>query len=179
MPEGETHAGSWLGDLTNEWKKAKTPERVIIVGAIAATVGIALYLHNKSTGPNQPGASGLAGLPSNLQQGTPGGGTGGGTTPVSNPTQPPATKPPTTPTTPNKPIPKPTPIFKATPIIRQPTQVTKVAASVNHARSAPKPPQYPHRPGGNYGIVPVAPPKPPPDYSKANAPYVHPVSGPR
>lgn len=97
MPE-ETHPGSWLGDLSNEWKHAKTPEKVIIVGAIAATVGIALYLHKQSTSaPNQPGAansSGLGGIPANFipsatgggTGGIPGGGGGGGGTPTPTPT---------------------------------------------------------------------------------------------
>ncbi len=169
MPEGETRAaGSWLGDLTNEWKTAKTPEKVIIVGAIAGTVGIALYLHGKSQTPNQPGASGLGGLPTNFQQGGGGGGgttgtTGGGTAPISNPTQPPTSKPPTPPTTTKTgtpgPAPKPTPMYPVRPIVKQTTQATKTYAATNHAKSAP---QSPHRPGGNYGIQPQKPKQGPP-----------------
>lgn len=147
MPEGETRqSGSWLGDLTNEWKTAKPPEKIIIVLAIVATVGIALYLHGKSQAPNQPGASGLAGIPANFQQGASGGTTGGTTAPVSNPTQPPTTTP-TAPTTPPKkgtpgpapkPAPKPAPLYPVRPIIKQPTTTTKTYASTNHATSAPK-----------------------------------------
>lgn len=44
-----------MGDTIDEFKKAKTPEKVVIVGASVAALGIALYLHYKSqqTGPVQ------------------------------------------------------------------------------------------------------------------------------
>lgn len=121
MPENTSpHPGSWIGDLGNEWKTAKPPEKVMIVGAIVAVIFIALYLHGKSQAPNQPGAqdtSGLSGIPANFQQGAPGGTPGGGSTPAPAPAPTPAPKPPT-------PISGPT---KA-PVSKQPTTVTKTYA---------------------------------------------------
>lgn len=131
MPE-ETHAaGSWLGDLTNEWKTAKPPEKVMIVGAIVAVIFIALYLHGKSKAPNQPGAqdtSGLSGIPANFQQGAPGGTPGGSSTPAPAPTP----KPPASTGTPKPPT-------KA-PVNKQPTTVTKTYAGGTKKPSTPKPP---------------------------------------
>lgn len=181
MPEETTaHPGSWLGDLTNEWKKAKTPEKVMIVGAIAATIGIALYLHGKSNAaPNQPGASGLAGIPANFQQGGGGGGTGGptgGTNPPTTPT--PTPKPPTVTTTPTgtplpqKPAPAPTPFYPVRPIIQQPTTTTKTYAATNHAPTVyfqNQPVGYKYSPQSTYEVArgratygPVVTPPPPP-----------------
>jgi hypothetical protein len=142
---------AWLSDLTEEWKKAKTPERVFIVGASVGVVAIALYLHNKSSAPSQPGAgdtSGLSGVPANFRQGgggggggTPGGTPGGVTGGVNNP---PASNPKNNPPVSN-PIVKPVGT-------KQPTTVTRVAATTTHAPSKPvvvsRPP------------VAVAPPKP-------------------
>lgn len=135
MPENTSpHPGSWIGDLGNEWKTAKPPEKVMIVGAIVATIGIALYLHGKSTAaPNQPGAqdtSGLGGIPANFQQG--GGGGGGSTTSGGGITAQPPTQNPPAPT----PTPKPTGTPTPKPV-SQPTTLTRTYGSTNHAPSAP------------------------------------------
>lgn len=130
MPENTSpHPGSWIGDLGNEWKTAKPPEKVLIVGAIVATIGIALYLHGKSTAaPNQPGAqdtSGLGGIPANFQQG--GGGGGGGTTSGGGITaQPPVQNPPAVTTGTTK-----------APVNKQTTIVTKTYAGGANKPSAP------------------------------------------
>ena len=50
--------------FAEEWKKATPKEKLMIVGAAASVVAIALYLHHK-TSSSAPG-TGLAGLPSNL-----------------------------------------------------------------------------------------------------------------
>ena len=51
MPEGEEHAaGSWLGDLTNEWKHAKPPEKAFIVIAVLAVGGIGYYVYTQNKG---------------------------------------------------------------------------------------------------------------------------------
>lgn len=145
MPEGETRqSGSWLGDLTNEWKTAKPPEKIMIVLAIVATVGIALYLHNKNAGPNQPGAQdNVSGLPSSFQQGGSGSTSGGagGTNAPSSPVAPITPKgPPTVTTTPKKPISKPAPLYPVRPIIaKQTTTLAKTYASTNHAPSTHAP----------------------------------------
>ena len=63
MGEGEGHqSGSWLGDLTHEWKTAKPPEKAFIVIAVLAVAGIAYYVYTKNQGAatsttNAPGAS--------------------------------------------------------------------------------------------------------------------------
>lgn len=130
MPEDTSpHPGSWIGDLGNEWKTAKPPEKVMIVGAIVAVIFIALYLHGKSKAPNQPGAqdtSGLSGIPANFQQGAPGGSTGV-TNPPTSPPVPPTTKnPPTVTTGPTK-----------APVNKQPTTVTKTYAGGKKTPPAP------------------------------------------
>src|SRR5258706_188391 len=133
-------SGSMFGDITEEWKKAKTPERVFIVGAVIGVIAIALYLHGKSSSPSQPGASdtsGLSGIPANLQQGTTGGGggggtttgTGGGTTTGGGATNPPVSNPPVS----NPPL-----KFIASPIrvpLKQSTTLTTTCASTTHAPS--------------------------------------------
>lgn len=60
-----------LGDTMNEFKQAKTPEKVFIVGGAVAVVAVMLYVHNQSTGTGSPaqGATGAS---------LTGGGTGGG-----------------------------------------------------------------------------------------------------
>jgi len=61
MPEGEEHAaGSWLGDLTNEWKHAKPPEKAFIVIAVLAVGGIGYYVYtqNKNAGTSTTNAPG-------------------------------------------------------------------------------------------------------------------------
>lgn len=76
--------------LAEEWKKASPKEKLMIVGAAASIVGIALYLHSK-TSSSAPG-TGLAGLPSNLSTPASTGGTGStgitGTTSTGTPTDP-------------------------------------------------------------------------------------------
>jgi len=62
MAEPEHQAGSWLGDLTNEWKHAKPPEKAFIVIAVLGVAGIAYYVYTKNQGAatsttNAPGAS--------------------------------------------------------------------------------------------------------------------------
>jgi len=63
MAEGEEHqSGSWLGDLTHEWKTAKPPEKAFIVIAVVAVAGIAYYVYTRNQGAatsttNAPGAS--------------------------------------------------------------------------------------------------------------------------
>lgn len=59
----EHAAGSWLGDLTNEWKTAKPPEKILILGAVAAVGGIALYLYKKQQGQNVTSPAGESGQP--------------------------------------------------------------------------------------------------------------------
>ena len=78
MAEGEEHqSGSWLGDLTHEWKTAKPPEKAFIVIAILAVAGIAYYVYTKNQGAatstrNAPGAS-TAGTTGATTNGTSGG----------------------------------------------------------------------------------------------------------
>jgi len=50
MAESEHAAGSWLGDLTNEWKTAKPPEKILIIAGVAVVGGIAFYLYKKQQG---------------------------------------------------------------------------------------------------------------------------------
>jgi len=62
MAEGESEhqSGSWLGDLTNEWKHAKPPEKAFIVIAVVAVAGIGYYAYtqNKNAGTNTTNAPG-------------------------------------------------------------------------------------------------------------------------
>jgi hypothetical protein len=46
-----------MEDTYDEFKKAKTPEKVVIVGASIGVVAIALYLHNKSKSTASPATS--------------------------------------------------------------------------------------------------------------------------
>lgn len=76
----------WISDLGDEWKKAKTPEKVLIVGIVVAVVGIALYERNKNAAAGQPAqASGTFSMPQNQGAVPSGGGvnvnSGGGGTP--------------------------------------------------------------------------------------------------
>ena len=48
-----------LGDTAEEFKKAKTPEKVLIIGGSIAVLGIALYLRSKSS--QSQGATGTGG----------------------------------------------------------------------------------------------------------------------
>ena len=60
--------------FAEEWKKATPKEKLMIVGAGASIVAIALYLHHK-TSSSAPG-TGLAGLPSSLSPASSTGSTG-------------------------------------------------------------------------------------------------------
>lgn len=187
MPEENLKAGSWVGDITNEWRRAKTPEKVIIVLAVGATIGIALYLHRQSQGPNQPGAqgSGVGGIPANFQQGSGGGGASGGSStpaPAPTPTPAPPTKSPGQPPVqsggkpPAKPIAAPAPGRPPTKPVapaRQPTQLATVYAR-HPVTYGGRPAGGPVAPGG------VNPPvrNAPPDYTRQDAPYIHPTHGP-
>lgn len=138
-------SGSWLGDLSKEWKTAKTPEKVFMVGAVIGVIAIALYLHKQSSSPSQPGASGSTGLPANFQQGSGGGGsgsTGGSSGSVGTPGAPGAPGAPGKPGAPYKP-----PVQVPHPIIHnQPTQLARTYGNTSHAvtnsyKSSP-PPNY-------------------------------------
>ncbi len=85
MPEEKTTAaGSWLGDLTNEWKTAKPQEKILIVVGVIAVAGIAFYLYKKQQGgqsqtitspageTGQPAGSGPAAPPPNVPPGSTG-----------------------------------------------------------------------------------------------------------
>lgn len=54
-----------LGDTINEFKGAKTSEKVFIIGGAAAAIAIALYIHNQNTGSSSgtpaQGATGATG----------------------------------------------------------------------------------------------------------------------
>jgi len=72
----ESHAsGSWLGDLTNEWKHAKPPEKAFIVLAALAVAGIGIYVYTK----NQGAATSTTNAPGASTAGTTGATTGNGT----------------------------------------------------------------------------------------------------
>ncbi len=79
---------SWISDLGDEWKKAKTPEKVLIVAIVVAVVGIALYERNKAADSAQPAqASGTFSMPQSTGGAVPSGGGGvnvnsGGGTPT-------------------------------------------------------------------------------------------------
>jgi hypothetical protein len=121
-----------FSDTYDEFKKASPQEKVVIVGASVAALGIALYLHSKSTAaPNQPGAN-SAGIPANFQQG--GGGGGGSTAPTATPA------PVSTPAPVATPAPKPgaMPAPKPKPsvhVMASHTTVTKTAA-LSHRQKA-------------------------------------------
>jgi hypothetical protein len=114
-----------FSDTYDEFKKASPQEKVVIVGASVAALGIALYLHSKSTAaPNQPGAN-SAGIPANFQQG--GGGGGGSTTPVPAATPTPVSTPVPAATPAPKPGAKPAPKPKPSVMVSH-TTVTRTAA---------------------------------------------------
>lgn len=69
MPEDHA-AGSWLGDLTNEWKQAKPGERIIIVGAVVGVGALAWYFYTQNKGA----ASTTVNAPGQQGQGAPAGG---------------------------------------------------------------------------------------------------------
>lgn len=176
-----------FSDTYDEFKKAGPKEKVVIVGASVAALGIALYLHKKSASTSA--TDGTSGLPSNFQQGAPGGG-GAGSTGSATPS--PSSSP--------APKPAPRPISPVRPIIKQPTTVTKTAAGTTHRPSAPPPkkttapiyrpapkiymqhqaPNYTYNRNSTYEVArgratygtPSAP-KPVPDSQ-----YVHPIHGP-
>lgn len=146
-----------FSDTYDEFKKASPKEKLLIGGGVLLVGGIAFYEYKKgSAGNTTPQGSNLAGLPANFQQAAPGGAPGGANPPQGTTPLPPVPtpKPPTpTPTKPTSFIPVPSvPTLPA----RQSTTVTTVKASQPSSKPY-VPPQYPHRPVGNYGIAPPAP----------------------
>jgi hypothetical protein len=63
-----------LGDTLEEFRQAKTPEKVFIVGGIVAVIGVAWYIHSQNSANNP--AQAATGASSSLQGGgaTPSGG---------------------------------------------------------------------------------------------------------
>jgi len=136
-----------LGDLMKEWRDAKPPEKLLIVGISVAAVGIAIYIHSKTsstasatpTNPvggtaGAPGTIATGGTPSNGQPvapGTPTPPTGTKTpAPVHLPVvDPPIKTPVKTPTGTKTPAPvkRITPVMVAHPVAHG-TVVTRVAA---------------------------------------------------
>jgi len=133
-----------LGDLMKEWRDAKPPEKLLIVGISVAAVGIAIYIHSKTSStasatPTNP-VGGTAGAPGTIATGgTPSNGQpvapGTPTPPTGTKTPAPVHLPVKTPTPVHTPTgtKTPAPVKKITPVmvahpVAHGTVVTRVAA---------------------------------------------------